>query len=239
MTTTTKTNAREQLIAFILSQGWELDPNQTVWDGQGSWYSSQDRVQDPHAFRKPAADGGTWTLSLDYNVRTSYRGVTDNRLRGVTLRLRDAEGRLAQIGKNSYNDYVRLDPRTGDNLASSLTYQLWAVLGGTNGTNSLRQRIELLAAAPATALWLAEENRQARLERLAEQRRQREEEAKARKRPLDITVGRSEWDRQTDALYRAVNALHGAHGLTPLAEKIAEAEAALAALRAALPVAVH
>lgn len=245
MTTTTKTNAREQLIAFVLSQGWELDPTKTVWSDYKSYgWGHADgavRVQDPHAFIKPAANGwGTWRLELDYKRADSFY-KTDNRLRHVYIELTDAEGKRVAIGAQDYNTRVALAADWSTYYTSSFVYQLGAATCGPTGNNTLRQRAEIIAANPDLVLWLAEEGRIEHALRVAEQRRQREEEAKARKRPLDITVERSEWDTLTTKLYRATTALNGAHGLTPLAEKIAEAEEAIAALRAALPVteAVH
>ena len=244
MTTTTKTTVREQLLDFVRAQGWEPDPDKTVWSAYNAYRYGHSadavRIQDPHAFRKPAANGGTWHLELDYNVKSEFH-KTDNRLRHVYIELTDAEGKRVSIGAQKHNTRVALTTDWSTYYTSSFVYQLGVATSGPTGQNTLRQRAQIIVANPELVLWLAEEGRVNYELRVAEERRRREEETKARKRPLDITIERSEWDTLTSALRNAAVALNGAHGLTPLAEKIADAEQAIAALRAALPVteAVH
>lgn len=230
MTTKTKTNAREQLINFVLAHGWELDPTKAT---RGRDIAI---IQDPHAFRKPAANGGYWQMELDYNIASSFY-QTDNRLRQITIQLRDADNKLDAIGAGrSRTAWVRLDSRSGENYGSSLSYQLYVVTSGISDTTTLKQRAEVIAVNPDLVMWLAEEGRVNYELRQAELKRKREEEMRLRRRPLDITISREDWDKATDQLYTAAIKLNGAHGLTDLHAHVEAAETALAKLRSALRV---
>ena len=232
--TTTKTNAREQLIAFVLDHGWELDPNRTIW-ARPRVTSDRERIQDPHAFRHPAANGNFWSLQLDYQRRDRYQGETDNRLRGATIQLVNAEGKILGIGEHSYHNHIRLDAQTDGYYGSTLAYHFWAVTTRQDAAvTTLRDRVQTFAVNPDLVAWLAEESRVQREVRLAEQKRQRERELKARRQPLKITVPQQDWEVLTDRLRRAAVTLDGAHGLTDLPATVAQAEQALAAIKAVL-----
>lgn len=229
----TKTNAREQLIAFTIAQGWELDPNQTMWSDYGRVISpDRTRIQNPHAFRKADGVGGFWTIELDYSVQAEW-GKTDNRLRSLRLAHVNAEGGLQALGSRHYNLSVNLDPKYADSWRT-LNSQVWQVTHGVTGSNTLRQRAELVIVDPALVLWLAEEaNYQRTLEIEAERKRTAERTA-ARKRPLAITIELAEFRTLAHELSSATSELRTADGLTDLPAAVAKAEAAIAAIRAAL-----
>lgn len=241
MTTTTKTTVREQLLDFVLSQGWEPDPDKTVWSAYSAYGYGHSadavRIQDPHAFRKPAANGGTWHLELDYNVKSEFH-KTDNRLRHVYIELTDAEGRRVSIGAQKHNTRVALTTDWSTYYTSSFVYQLGVATSGPTGQNTLRQRAQIIVANPELVLWLAEEGRVNYELRRAEERRRREEETKLRKRPLDITVEPIEWKSLASKLDDAARTVRLADGLTDLPQAVADLETAVAALKAALPQAV-
>lgn len=226
----TKTNAREQLIAFTFDQGWELDPIKTV-RANDSIYTTE-RIQNPFAFRKADGLGGFWTIELDYRTQADWR-KTDNRLRSLRLAHVDADGVLQVLGSRKYNLTVELNPMYSDSWRT-LNNQVWYVTDGITGTNTLRQRAELVIADPALVLWLAEENNHKRNLQIAAERKRAADEAAARKRPLAITISADEFRTLALKVASAARNLSNANGVTDLGTEVAKAEAAVAALRAAL-----
>lgn len=227
MTTKTKTTARERLINFAHAQGWELNPLRTIWE----WDTAPDtRVQHPTAFRKSDGEGGFWEIELDYSLATSFG--EGNRLRVVRIGHRDAEGNLQAIGSRESDSTVPLSADYADGWPGSLSANLWAVTSGVTGTNTLRGRAELLLANLPLALWLAEEAVYQRRERVAAERRARQEREALRQRPLDITVDRNEWNTLVSKLDQASRTLRWADGLTDLPQTLAELEEAVANIRA-------
>lgn len=234
MTTDTKTNAREQLLAFFIENGWELDPTATVWsDYSLSYRSNRERIQDPHTFRKSDGADGFWVARLDYRIRESF-GKTDNRLRGLRLTHENAEGHWQTIGSRGYNTCVDLDPRYADH---GIHGAVFAVTHGTGSQdNTLRQRAELIARDPALVVWLAEEHiYQEKLRRDAAVQERKRLDA-LRRRPLAITVERVEFANLVTELSRAAGFLSRADGTTDLPQTVADAQAALDAIKAVLAV---
>lgn len=237
-TTATKTNAREQLIAFVLDRGWELDPTKTKWsdrvlDGR-NYAAAADRVrvQDPHRFRRADGEGGFWALELDFSAASDFRKTT-NRLRRAHLRHENAEGVLVNVGPRNFHNQITVENR--DSWSRSINWAVWNVTEGVTGTNSLRQRVELIAVDPALVIWLASE-------RIIERERQsREEDARrralltARKRPLAVTVPQDDFRHLVRLLDNAVGVLRRADGTTDLTQAVVDAHIALAAVSAVVP----
>lgn len=227
MTTKTKTTARERLINFALSQGWELNP---LRQKAGFAGINLTPVQDPNAFRKSDGEGGFWEITLDYSMATSLR--ESNRLRQVSIGHRDANGQLQVIGRESANiTTVWLSADYADGWPGSINAHIWNVTHGVT-SNTLRQRAELLFANLPLVLWLAEEsNFLLRKKRAAAEQARKEKEA-LRRRPLDITVEKDEWRTLVRELDQASHALRWADGLTDLPASLADLEEAVAKIRA-------
>jgi hypothetical protein len=158
---TTKTNARTEILAFVAAKGWELDTTATI-NWRGGWGSASKTVQDPFAFRKVAADGGTWQAKLDFKVKDdgywSSGNRTDNRLRGIELRKFAADGTEVNLPLRDrllHGTPVALRLINSDVARYVSTSWLWEVTGEA-GT-SIRKRAEKLFADPDLVVWLANE----------------------------------------------------------------------------------
>lgn len=231
----TKTNAREQLITFVLDHGWELDPARKTWNNRDLRnYRDRELIQHPTAFRRPAHDGLFWSLELDYTVKSDYYKLDGTRLNRAILKLVNAEGELTQIGDKVRNlSVVEIDPKYADSWRT-LNSLVWQVTYGPTGTATLRQRAEMVALDPALVVWLAVESGIVKEQQVAAARREREEQIKLRRRPLPITVDADTWAELRSELSRASFALSSADGLTDLPAAVARVEDAVAALRAVL-----
>jgi hypothetical protein len=223
----TKLNAREQLVQFILDSGWELDPTKTVRANRSNLYSDE-RVQNPNAFRRPAHDGQFWEIELDYG----YKDPDSTRLQALTLHL-TKDGVLQVIGSRKYNTDIRLAPRWADSYNTN-NGALWSITTGVRSNPSLRDRAEAIVLNPALAAWLVEEHQNERQARIEVQNKRRAEEAKARKRPLPITVSREDYRALVSTLDTAVWKLRRADGLSDLPALVADAQAAVNAVAAVL-----
>lgn len=233
-----KLNAREQLIAFIIDKGWALDPTSTVRDESSTEaMREQRRIQNPNVFRKPDGEGGFYRAVLDYNSRSNWSADPDTRLRGVSLTHTTADGTRKSIGSKSYNSSVELEAKYADSYRS-LNQHVWSITSGILSSVSLKQRAEVLLADPALVLWLAEERSYKRELEIKAENKRRDEERKARKRPLKVNVGQDDFRKLVSELENAVWKLRRADGLTDLPAVVAEAVAALAPVVAATSVSV-
>jgi len=235
-TTATKLNAREQLVAFVIDRGWELDPTKTKWsdyvlDGRAV-SGNRERVQDPHCFRRADGDGGFWTLELDFSAASDFRKTT-NRLRRAHFRHENAEGALVNVGPRDFHNHITVEPR--DSWAGGLDAAVWSVTEGVTGTNSLRQRVELIVVDPALVVWLASEKIIDRARQVKEDEARRKALAAARKRPLAVTVPQDDFRHLVLALDKAVGVLRRADGTTDLTQAVVDAHIALAAVNAVVP----
>lgn len=217
-------NKREQMLAYVHNHGWVLDTSATISKRRG------EMVQDPLAFVRPAADGGTWHLSLDYQVADSWTYRTDNILRGLTLRHSSTMGetrgrqRKYELLNTGQKDY---DP-----------HGLWEVTGrNTEGLNmvdaQLRRRAERVIADPDLVVWLSEEKRYADVERMREAERARKERwEKRRARNAALTVDNDEFISLARQIRDVLYPLTSVDGETDVAAAIAELDDKVAALKA-------
>ncbi|QAY14000.1 hypothetical protein SEA_COLT_52 [Mycobacterium phage Colt] len=207
--------ARANFLQTVRVHGWEPDPRQTV---TRNW-SDRERVQDPHAFTKPAAHGGTWHIYLDYRNRSSYHQNYDDTLRKVEVRHRDAEGEVTLqrtlVRPDSYYTSVPLWTATDDPAKPN---------GG-----SLREHATLLVADVDLVMWLAEEvQHKFELQDRAERER-RKQDRRERARPLPLTPeGQQDWRRRKSEFKDAASKIWDADGKSDLAELIVAARRALA-----------
>ncbi|AON96821.1 hypothetical protein BI081_gp070 [Mycobacterium phage Tonenili] len=207
--------ARANFLQTVRVYGWEPDPRQTV---TRSW-SNRERVQDPHAFTKPAAHGGTWHIYLDYRNRSSYHQNYDDTLRKVEVRHRDAEGEMDERSTldrpDTFRTFIALWEATADPAKKN---------GGT-----LRDRATLLVADVDLVMWLAAEiTHKHALEMKAESDR-REQDRRERDRPLPLTPeGQKSWWEVKRSLYDAADHIYKSDGKSDLAALIVAARRALA-----------
>jgi hypothetical protein len=224
------TNAREQLIDFVIARGWELDPTKTIRE---NWGGSHERIQDPHRFRRPDSVGGFWELELDFTRAADFRKTT-NRLRRAYLQRSSVGGLLVQVGSRSYDTRITLenvDRRYGEGIDNAV----WNATEGEESPTSLRQRVQTVASDPALVVWLAEEYRYTRAQEAAARHRELDRLAKARKQPLAVTVPQDDFRRLVLALDQAVGVLRRADGTTDLPKAVVDAQLALAAVNAVVP----
>lgn len=255
----TKQDAREKFLQIVRENGWKPDTTATVATSSRRLGSRDERAQDPHAFIKNAADGGTWRIDLDYSVssgsgyfRSTRNGST---LRRLTLRylpvgsstetLDDGRVRLpyidpltnddhSQLSRWSRHDNVLFQP--SDHNKPSALYEALDREGAKPLT--LRQRAELVVKDPDTAAWLAAEQRYNN--DIAERKRRDAArlDEQLRARPLPVTVSTegyaSEWRKLTWKLESAAKALDRADGKSDLPQLVAEAHHALHAIDRAL-----
>lgn len=229
--TTGEKNAREQLIEFAERHGWLLDI--TAVRHIHRWKTGTEQ-QDPNQFVRAANDdlGGVWHVLLDYEVvgdPDAYQPIRkwDNTLRAVQIwhssDVDDSGVRKAYYELRNYHQ---------SNTSVSL---LWDMTDRADGKfKPLRKRAEELLRDPDLLMWCAAERRagvafQRQLEREA-----REERDRQRRRPLPITLSKSEWRTTGDKLRRVAGDITNADGLTDLHSLIKDAEDLLDVLRAGL-----
>jgi len=187
---TTKTNARTQLLDFVVASGWKLDETKTTLaPGWNSWNSNPEHVQHPHCFVKAAAHGGVWQIKLDYTNRSSYNGGYDNILRVVEVR-HIFDGSEVALFPYNWNAPERSGWIQAAKLENSdkakyvSTSWLWNVTYGPTGSATLRQRAEMLIANPDLVIWLAAEAKHQQAVLLAEHQAARQADIEARQRPM-------------------------------------------------------
>jgi hypothetical protein len=186
MTATKKSTIQE----FAAAQGWVLDPTKSVnthflawgpsWESLSPAEKARYIKQDPNAFVKAAADGGTWKVQLEFNDGGKV-------LRAVELRYFDAAGVERVIGDPS-DPFKTALSRTGyvsfgyngnwpDNkvglpgawsigsaiLANPARYSglssswLWDAARPATNDGPLRKQAEVLLADVELLVWLAAE----------------------------------------------------------------------------------
>lgn len=225
---TVKTNARTEILAFVAAKGWELDTTATI-NRRGGWGSESQTVQDPFAFRKAAADGGTWQVKLDFKVKDdgywSSGNRTDNRLRGVEVRKFAADGTPVNLpleDRRLYNgNPLPLRLVNSDASISIATSWLWEVTGEDEVNLTLRKRAEKLFADPELVVWLAQEAEHQYNLALRREWAERRREQELRERPLP-----EGWDELVKVARQVVKA----DGLTDTAELLAQLSAATVAV---------
>ena len=212
--------ARAKFLELVEANGWILDNDATVAVKYG-----RERKQDPYAFMKNAAHGGTWHIQLNYMNNTGWSTSYDERLRGVTVSYRNADGDLepkSSWGIFGGNVGTLKKPGNYDGFNG-----LWVALG----PGSLRERAEKLVRFPELAVWLTMETRhEHKLEiKAADEARQREREARAKPLPVTVDQGRliSEWYGLTSKLVQAAEAVKKADGMSNLPVLVAKMELAL------------
>ena len=224
-------NARTALIEYATHHGWLLDLTATrsrhVW-------RDEPKEQDPNQFLRAAAHGGHWVVNLDYEVKgdpEAYRTSRqwDNTLRAVTLwhsSWVDERGRRTGPGSYQLKNYHQ---------ANSSRSRLWDLTDSADGKfKPLRKRAEEILRDPDLAVWLLME--QIENERQAEKNRRREWEERAalRRRPLTVAVSQDHFREMARQLRRTAATLADADGLTDLQAEVARAEALVADLRTAV-----
>lgn len=209
--TKSTTNARTQLLDFVVASGWKLDETETIplprWSNKPG-ESQDDRIQHPHAFVKAAAHGGVWKIKLDYRNRSSYSGGFDNILRGVEVRhiFDGSEVALFPYDWNASerSGYIHAAKLQNSDKAKYVsTSWLWNVTYGPTGSATLRQRAEMLIANPDLVIWLAAEAKHQDAVRAAERLAARRADTEARQRPMP-----EGWDELVKAA-RAVTSADG------------------------------
>ena len=186
--TKSTTNARTQLLDFVVASGWKLDETENTVANRSVW-GTPERIQHPHAFVKAAAHGGVWKIKLDYRNRSSYSGGFDNVLRGVEVR-HIFDGSEVALFPYNWNapkgsGYIHAAKLANSDKAKHLaTSWIWNVTYGPTGSATLRQRAEMLIANPDLVIWLASEAKHQDAVRSAERLAARRADTEARNRPM-------------------------------------------------------
>jgi len=216
-------NVREQFIAYLHDHGWTLDTTATL-----PRRHSNERVQNPLAFVRPAQAGGDWHLHLDYMIESSYTGRTDNTLRGLEMwRIKPGQVR----GDAPAIHKLRQPKKYGDT-------GLWTIAGrdlGNDYGKAMRMRAERVTADPDLAVWLEVEQRWKDNEAMKQAQIAREAAwAKRKQATPHVLVTGSAWTGLTDAVTRAARKLYQADGtsdtyalMDALRTAVAELEAAV------------
>lgn len=221
-------NQREIFLTYIAGQGWTLDPTVTRRANR----HSDTKVQDPYAFSRPAAGGGTWHAYLDYQVRNSsnWRGEWDNTLRGITLHYSGPEPRVPSTNRLRWKFF---NPATASSMES--TSHLWDVTRLDGENPHLRTQAKRLMANPDLAVWLAEERIELARRKQAEADAKRQAEYRARRRPItDVTVDMDTWRSNARALISAARSLEYADGTSDVHALMTELHNALATVEASI-----
>lgn len=218
---------REKFLKLVADNGWTLDPYS--WASTG--WSGRDQKNDPFALLKPALDGGTWRILLDYRDRSSRsRCSTDGRLRGVTVEYIPAG---TEVTTNYYGKPVLEGSKIG-HLKRPGKYgesSLWEALGAYDDT--VVTKATKLVKDPETAVWLAAEARYLHDERMRQESRRRIALQEQRDQPLPITLGEGEhdygspWGVLRGKFNTAARQVVEADGTSDLPRLIAEAQLAL------------
>lgn len=220
---TTKITAQDKLIAFAKTNGWELDTSVILntYSGWGSFSRLEPEVQakylkqHPFMFRRPAVDGGTWQVELDYRNKGDYGSRFGTRLHGAVVRYFDAEGNQKNLPQSSFQ---LKKPST-----YSGTNHLYEVTGDAD--EAISTHVERLLAGPERAVWLAVESEALQLQRWRKEAQARAIERDLRERPLP-----EGWDE----LARVAREVANADGMTDTADLIARLSAATVAVVAKL-----
>lgn len=226
-------SSKDKLLAAVIANGWELDTTQTVntFRGWGSFsrLTKDEQAkyikQDPHAFVKPAAHGGTWAIKLDYNERGSYNR-TGKRLWGVRVRYIDPQGVEQPIPllaeRSSYDKSVTPAALYNPSTTRWARYNssLFVVTADSYDT-PLAKRVEKLVQDPDTVIWLAAEDRHNDEVRWAKEAEAKRIDYELRQRPLP-----EGWSVLVDLARQVIRA----DGKTDTAALLAQLSAAVEAI---------
>jgi hypothetical protein len=243
-----KPNARTKFIDFVKEQGWELDPDKQLTSTRGF---GKDRTevkrQDPYAFRKAAAHGGTWMIKLDYTESGGYSyATTGNTLRRLMVTYRAGAGEPTMdpiTNEEIEQSYVRYNHTI--TLRKPGNYDpfnaFWEALEhGDDAAKdaTLKERAEKIVRNPDLAVWLAAAARFEHKEAIKRSREAARIDRELRSRPMPVLVTtdgyNSDWKQLTRALQEAATDLNKADGKSDLPRLVAEAYVALNAITAVL-----
>jgi hypothetical protein len=216
--------ARARFIEVVKTNGWILDTTAR----RSSNRFGRETVQDPDVFVKPAADGGTWKIRLNYrNNSTKWETTYDDILRGVTIAHYDAEGKPSPEpkfpGQRDQNIGVLQRPGKYDRFNG-----LWEALGGDPKPKmpTLVQRAEMIVKDIETAVYLGyEANHHHDMERAEEHRQKKiEDELRSQKLPVTVAQGgwNSEWNGITGLIKMAAGRVADADGKSDLPDLLAQ-----------------
>jgi hypothetical protein len=203
------TKGQQDLVDTVIALGWTLDPtavhNTYGWglDRLDPARRPEFLVQHPFTFVKVAADGGTWTLVLDYVSREyshyGRRGFSKT-LKGAKLTHTAADGTQTRypaslsayipttsIGDRGNSTEVVLEKQSTASYAA--TNWIWQATRDEDGGYTLRTQVERLATNPELVLWIAAELQNARKVREAEAEARRKADDAAKARPLAPSWG--------------------------------------------------
>lgn len=231
--TTTKQTPQEKLLAYIAAQGWSLDPTVTI-NTYRRWGFSDLPAEEkakyikphPHAFTKPASDGGRWQIWLDYSIRSDYGGRLGTRLHSVEITKFDADGeRVSLDGINSWGGRIKLQRPSTSRYVYRREDWVWDATDPLTDDNesdgTLAKRVERLASNIELVLWLAAELKYNSDVRFAAQIAEQQRDRELRSRPLP-----DGWD----VLKTAARAVVSADGLSDPVALIAALREGIAAV---------
>lgn len=233
---TTKLNARDVFIAHVLATGWVADTTHTVTShGYASGRARAEAVEKQHSFSytRPAAHGGRWRIVLNYRV--SGGGWSNDRV-GTTLR----GIRVSYIATEDRNSNGNLTVTPIGDLRQESKYGSTVWLARVLDYPTLRKQSEVFVANPDLVIWLALEAQHKDKVYQEAQWKAHRIDREARDQPIQgITVsqthtaeGGNEWQRLTDALRDAAQAVTQADGKTHLPSAIDALRAAVDAVDA-------
>lgn len=220
------TKGQQALVGTAVANGWTLDTTAILntYGGYGNFarYTAEQRasylVQHPFTFVKPAADGGTWTVELDYADRDySYYGSRgfNATLKGARLSYTAADGKV-RFFDHAVSGYAN---SRGELVLEKQSVAGWAsvnyVTQVTPG-DTLRDKVASLLENPDVVAWLAVEAqfKATQAERAARAEEERIRELKSRPLPagwnalqvVAAQVAKADGMSDTEALLSALKA---------------------------------
>jgi len=223
------TGARAKMVQDLLDNGWTYDPART-WAAK-KWRSglpmSEERVQNPYAFRKPAAHGGWWHVELDYRVRSNYHHSSfDERLRCVEVwHTPDGEDALRHSARPNIGRLTK--PSKWDSYNG--LYEIF------DAGMPLAKRAHALVTNPDLVIWLAREAKHNHNVRIAEAVQRRLADREARNRlPEGVGVEESVWHDARRAVRKAATEVFDIDGKSDVVSAILALRKALTQLEGCL-----
>lgn len=240
-------SAKEKTFKTLADNGWVLDPSETVRKLiQRSNYATRTEatyadVQDPNAFVKNAAHGGTWHIRLDYSSSSYSYSRRNAVLKAVQVTYKNELGPVdIQLGDGYRNRGIRL-ANTDKSRWDGTSYLWEALKWKSNGdVRSLRDAADLFFKNPDLAIWLAiEETHKANIKHWL-QAKDRWETSVAKARPLPVTIDmpsqfgdgneyyrKGGWHDLTTTLKSVAYKIENADGRSDLPQLVADAHVAL------------
>lgn len=217
--------AKEQLMTAVHANGWTPDKTVTRLSRRGLGRDGE-QVQNPYAFTKAAAHGGSWHIYLDYSVRSTY-GREGNVLKAISVNY--------QAAGVTKDDRVRIGDLTNDKSRWRTSYLFRGLKGDDDDSvTTLRARAQMLLKDPDTAVWLSFQAEYDSVLKSQAQDRARKADRDARAVPLPITVDNdgyaSGWKQVAGKVTNAGRALERADGKSDFPALVAELYNAVAAL---------